>query len=186
MPTVMNPHRAHFATDRSGPQKICLGMGFAFIVIGLMGVILPGILGMHLSMLHNLIHILSGALALWCGFTAPNRAYNFCLGFGAVYGLLGIAGFVMGEPGYPAMGHMEADQNLFRIIPNFLEFGTMDHVVHLLIGSFLLFTAFTFRKDRKFYTRERSSSEYTVSELNRRSTLGESDYSVKNKNGEVQ
>lgn len=185
MPTVMNPHQAHFSSQRSGPQKICLGMGFALIVVGLMGVIVPGLLGMHLSMLHNLIHIFSGALALWCGFTAANRAFNYCLGFGSLYALLGVVGFILGEPGYPAMGHLEADQNLFRMIPNFLEFGSMDHVVHLLIGSFLLFSAYTFRKDRSFYSRDRTSKNYTLKEVNRRSTLGESDFDVKNKNGEV-
>ena len=150
MPIVMNPQHMprHTTSDRTPPQKVAITMGIAFLGIGFLGIILPGFLNMHLSSGHNLIHLSSGALALWCGYTKPNRAYNFCLGFGAVYGLLGILGFLVGVPGYPSMGHMEADQNLVRVIPNFLEFGTMDHLVHLFISAFLIFTAYTFRKDR--------------------------------------
>lgn len=150
MPTVMTPHRSshHHGVVRTGPQKVCINGGFAFIIVGLVGVVIPGILGLHLSVLHNLIHILSGALALWCGYTSPRRAFNFALTIGAFYTMAGILGFILGEPGFPSVGHMEADQNLFRVIPNFLEFGTMDHTFHGLVGAFLLFTAYTFRKDR--------------------------------------
>ena len=150
MPIVMNPHHTSHptTTDRTPPQKVAVTMGIAFSALGLFGIIVPGFMNMHLSLSHNLIHLISGALALWCGYTNQNRAYNFCLGFGAVYGLLGILGFLVGEPGYPSVGHLEADQNLFRAIPDVLEFGTMDHLVHLFIAAFLLFTAYTFRKDR--------------------------------------
>lgn len=150
MPTVMKPqHYPHRgATFRTTPQKVCISMGIAFIVIGFLGVLMPGFLGMHLSMAHNMVHIVSGAVALWCGYTSLNRSMAFAIGFGAIYGLLGIAGYVLGSPGYPGVGNMEADQNLFRLIPNVLEFGSMDHIVHLLISAFLLFTAYTYRKDR--------------------------------------
>lgn len=150
MPTIMNPHHLPHREIilRTSPQKVAIGMGIVFLVIGFVGVMFPGFLEMHLSVAHNLIHIFSGALALWCGYSKDTRAYNFCLFFGAFYGLLGIAGFVIGSPGFPALGHMEADQNLFRVIPNILEFGSMDHIVHLLIATFLILTAYTFRKER--------------------------------------
>ena len=151
MPTLMNPRHVihHGAVERTAPQKICISFSVLLIVIGLMGVLTPGLLGMHLSMAHNMINITSGAIALYCGYSTSNKAINFCLWFGAIYGLMGIVGFVVGEPGYSGVGNMEADQNLFRAIPNILEFGTMDHIIHLLISAFLLFTAFTFRKERK-------------------------------------
>jgi uncharacterized membrane protein HdeD (DUF308 family) len=151
MPIVMNPRHVsyHERTERTAPQKVVITLGLTFLVIGLVGVMVPGLLGMHLSVAHNLVHLVSGLIAIWCGFANNNRAVNFCIGFGAVYGLLGIAGFVLGEPGYPAFGHMEADQNLFRAIPNVLELGTMDHLVHLFIGTFLVFTAYTYRKEKR-------------------------------------
>lgn len=150
MPTVMNPHHMphHSKADRTAPQKVCIGLGVGFILIGLLGFILPGLMAMHLSPSHNVFHLVSGAIALWCGLTSFKGAFNYCVGFGALYGLLGIVGYLLGEPGFPSVGHMEADQNLFRAIPNVLEFGTMDHIVHMLISVFLLLTAYTFRKDR--------------------------------------
>lgn len=150
MPTIMNRHHVSpQESERSAPQKVAISMGIAFLLIGVVGVVLPGFVGMHLSVAHNLVHIFSGILALWCGYTRPKRAYNFCLWFGAFYGLLGIAGYLMGVPGFPVAGNMDADQNLFRVIPNVLEFGTMDHIVHLLIATFLIMTAYTFRKEKR-------------------------------------
>lgn len=147
MATIMKHPGHHMISHRSPVQKVCITIGVIFCVTGVMGIIMPGFMGFHLSMAHNLIHLASGALALWCGYAEnAKRAYNFCLGFGAVYGLLGIVGFIAGEPGYPSVGHMEADQYLLRIIPNVLEFGSNDHVLHLVIGGFLLFTAYNWRR----------------------------------------
>lgn len=151
MPIVMNPRHVsyHEGSERTAPQKVAITLGLSFLVIGIVGVMAPGLLGMHLSVAHNLVHLISGLLAIWCGYANSNRAFNFCLIFGALYGALGIAGFMIGEPGYPAFGYMEADQNLFRVIPNVLELGTMDHIVHLLIGAFLIFTTYTYRKEKR-------------------------------------
>ncbi len=153
MPVIMNPH--HYShqnkSDRTAPQRVCLSFGLALLFIGIAGIIVPSLLRMHLGMTHNFLNLVSGALAVLCGYSGPKRAYNFCLGFGAFYGLLGILGFLIGEPGYPATGYREADQNLFKVIPNYFEFGTMDHVAHMVISAFLLFTAYTFRKDRSSF-----------------------------------
>lgn len=132
---------------RSSIQKVCIVLGAAFVLIGFVGIIMPGLMAMHLSMAHNLIHLASGALALAAGYADDSKkAYSFAVIFGVVYGLLGIAGFVIGQPGYPGVGHMEADQNLLRVIPNVLEFGTMDHSVHMLISAAFLFSAYAWKK----------------------------------------
>jgi hypothetical protein len=148
MATTMNSHHSHHLTSpRTLTQKVCIGMGIFFVVAGLGGIIMPGMLGMHLSLLHNLIHLASGALALVCGYADdPKKAYNFSIGFGAVYGILGVAGFVFGEPGYPGVGHMEADENLLRVIPNALEFGSADHTIHIIIAAVFLLTAYAWKK----------------------------------------
>lgn len=146
MATVMNSSTG-FTNTRTMIQKVCIGLGIFFVVAGLGGIIMPGMLGMHLSLAHNIIHLASGALALWVGYSdVPRRAYNFAVAFGVVYGLLGIAGFVMGSPGYPGVGHMEADQNLLRVIPNVLEFGSMDHGVHVLLGAVFLISAYAYKR----------------------------------------
>ncbi len=183
MPKAMNPHHSvHDISLRSASQRVCIGMGISFIVLGMSGVLIPGLFGMHLSMTHNLIHLVSGVLSLWCGYADWNKAFNFCLGVGAGYGLLGIAGFLVGEPGYPSVGYMQADQNLMRAIPNILEFGSMDHAIHMLISAIFLYTAFIHRKERRPHVEmkrnqsifERDSVANTDA-INRRSTLGSSD-----------
>lgn len=148
MATVMDRHHSHHVTTpRTLTQKVCIGLGIFFVIAGLGGVVMPGMLGMHLSMAHNVIHLASGALALWVGYSDdPRKAYNFALSFGVVYGLLGLAGFVFGEPGYPGVGHMEADENLLRVIPNVLEFGSADHLVHVLISVAFLGAAYAWKK----------------------------------------
>ena len=152
MATLMNTHqgrhtgRPAFAT-RSSIQKVCIVIGAAFIFAGIAGIFMPGLMYMHLSMAHNLIHLASGAVALALGYSDSSRkAYTFAVAFGVVYGLLGVMGFLFGQPGYPGVGHMQADQNLLRVIPNVLEFGTMDHSVHMLLSAALLFSAYVWKK----------------------------------------
>lgn len=174
MATTINTHRTGgrpaFAT-RSSIQKVCIIMGALFVLVGVAGIVMPGMLGMHLSMSHNLIHLVTGALALAMGYSDSSRkAYTFAVAFGAVYGLLGIIGFVVGQPGYPGVGHMEADQNLLRVIPNVLEFGTMDHGVHILLSSIFLFSAYAWKK-------RNLEADRTIVDVQRRTlkegTLGE-------------
>jgi hypothetical protein len=103
--------------------------GGAFLVLlGLVGFVVPGFLGMHLSALHNVLHLLSGAAAIYFGLkTSEAAGRTFCVVFGALYGLLGLAGFVAGGPDFT-----------FTIIPGALVLGTMDHLVHLILGAVFL------------------------------------------------
>jgi hypothetical protein len=145
MATTMN-RPSHLLSARTMTQKVCIAVGVFFIVAGLGGIVMPGMLGMHLSLLHNIVHLASGALALWCGYSDDaKKAYTFCAAFGTVYGLLGLAGFFFGKPGYPGVGHMEADENLLRIIPNAFELGTSDHIVHIFLAATLLVTAYVWK-----------------------------------------
>ncbi len=150
MAMVMNRHGSqHVAFARNSTQKICIGIGIVFIMAGLLGIVMPGMMGLHLSNAHNVIHLVSGALSLWSGYADDSKkAYNFSLGFGSVYGLLGLAGFVFGEAGYPGVGHMAGDENLLRIIPNVLEFGTNDHTLHIILATVLLASAYAWKKNR--------------------------------------
>src|SRR5207249_8740809 len=71
--------------------------GALLVVVGLLGFAAPGFMGMHLSVLHNVLLLSSGALAIYFGLRAtPVAARTFSLVFGMLYGLLGMAGFVAG------------------------------------------------------------------------------------------
>jgi len=106
-------------------------LGFVFIVVGLAGFVMPNLLGMHLSLTHNLIHLISGAVALYFGYAASyGAARSFCLVFGVIYLLLAIIGFVA-----PAtlMNIIQA-----RAVPFTTYDMTPDNVVHLLLGIVFL------------------------------------------------
>jgi hypothetical protein len=114
-------------------------VGVVFILVGICGFVAPGLLGAHLTVAHNLIHLISGAASLYFGTKATlAQARLFCLVFGAVYGLLGIIGMVAGTPGDPSVPHMAHDSHLLRLLPGTLEWGTMDHYIHILLGVIYL------------------------------------------------
>ena len=115
-------------------NKICTILGVVFLLVGVLGFVMPGFLGTHLSLAHNIIHLVSGAIALYLGLKgSPGAAKTFCLVFGVVYLLLGIAGFVAGT----------GDDRMLTIIAGQLELGTMDHVVHVVFGVLFLFGGLT-------------------------------------------
>lgn len=110
-------------------------IGVAFLLAGLTGFVAPGMLGFHLSAVHNLIHLVSGAASLYFGLAGTlTGARTFNIAFGAVYGLLGLVGFVLGQQGTPEMPGMAADSRLFKVIPGTLELGTVDHTFHIVVG----------------------------------------------------
>jgi hypothetical protein len=120
-------------------KTICTLLGAVLLLVGIVGFVAPGFLGTHLSLVHNLIHIVSGAAALYLGLSGSlSAARTFCLAFGAVYLLLGVVGFFLGGAGTPSMPNMAADTHLFKVIPGVLELGTMDHCIHLLLGIVFL------------------------------------------------
>lgn len=119
-------------------RKVATILGIGFLLVGVLGFVAPTMLGMHLSMAHNWVHLITGGASLWFGLKGSlSAAKGFCIAFGAVYLLLGIAGFAVGtsaEPGVPG----PHDTNLLKLIPGTLEFGTMDHIVHILLGAIYL------------------------------------------------
>lgn len=117
-------------------------LGAVFILVGIVGFVSPGFMGTHLSLLHNCVHIVSGAIALYFGLAGSlSGARMFCLVFGAVYLLLGVVGWFAGGADQvmsAGMHGMSPDPKLLKIIPGQLELGQMDHIVHVLLGVVFL------------------------------------------------
>ena len=135
-------------------KTICKILGVVFILVGIVGFVAPGLLGMHLSLAHNLVHIISGALALYFGFAGTlSGARLFCIVFGVVYGLLGLAGFLAGGSGshtitgIPASHHGAGDSSLLAVLPGSLELASMDHIVHILLAVLFLIGGFLTKTD---------------------------------------
>ena len=110
-------------------------LGIVLLVVGVVGFLAPGLLGAHLGVVHNVVHLVSGAIALAFGVKGTRAgARAFCLAFGAVYTLLGVLGFAMGRPGHSDVGHRGSDDLLWPAMPGQFELGTVDHVIHVVVG----------------------------------------------------
>lgn len=108
-------------------KTVCKILGVVFLLVGVAGFAAPTLLNAHLSPVHNLVHIVSGVIALYLGFAGSlSAAKMFCLVFGVVYLGLGILGMAMGTG---------ADKMLM-IGP--LHLGTVDHGIHILLGVLFL------------------------------------------------
>ena len=118
-------------------KTVCKILGVVFLLVGVVGFAAPTLMGFHLSPVHNVIHIVSGALALYFGFAGTlSGAKIFCLAFGVVYLALGVLGLGLGT----------GEDRMWMAGP--LHLGTADHGIHSLFGIiFLAGGLFTKRVD---------------------------------------
>lgn len=108
-------------------KTVCKILGVVFLLLGVCGFVKSDLLGAHLTLAHNVVHIVSGVIALYFGFAgALSGAKAFCLVFGVVYLALGILGMAIGT----------GEQRMWHIGP--LEFGQADHGIHILLGVIFL------------------------------------------------
>lgn len=85
-------------------------VGWIFLIVGILGFI-PGaapdghLLGLfHVNTAHNVVHVLSGTVALWAGYTSFHASKLYFLWFGLIYGLVAILGFMAGDR--PVLGFL--------------------------------------------------------------------------------
>jgi len=108
-------------------KTVCKILGVVFLLVGVCGFVLPHLLGAHLTPAHNVVHIVSGIIALYFGFAGTlSGAKMFALVFGVVYLALGILGMALGT----------GTERLWMVGP--LEFGQSDHGIHILLGVIFL------------------------------------------------
>ena len=105
-------------------KTFCKLLGIVLLIVGLLGFThLLDPLGAHIGpahATHNLVHIVSGVLALYFGFAGSlSGAKGFCLVFGTVYLVLGIIGLAKGPLDIAALK---------------LVLGHVDHIIHLVVG----------------------------------------------------
>lgn len=108
-------------------KTVCKILGVVFLLVGIAGFAKSDLLGAHLNPAHNLVHIVSGIIALYMGFAGSlAAAKTFCLLFGVVYLALGILGMALGV----------GDMRMWVVGP--LNLGTVDHSIHILLGVVFL------------------------------------------------
>ena len=108
-------------------KTVCKILGVVFLLVGLIGFAKSDLLGAHLTPAHNVVHLVSGVVALYFGFAGTlSAAKIFSLVFGVVYLALGILGMALGT-GADRIWHVAV-----------LEFGQADHGIHILLGVIFL------------------------------------------------
>ena len=119
-------------------KTIAKVVGLVLLLVGVLGfttVLKP--LGAHLNPAHNAVHILTGIISLYFGFAGSLSATRtFCLIFGAVYLLLGVVGYLVGDAGNMHMLHVGP-----------LELGNTDHLIHVAVGALFLIGGFITGRD---------------------------------------
>ena len=108
-------------------KTVCKILGVVLLLVGLAGFAAPRLLGAHLTLPHNGVHIVSGAIALYFGFAGTlDSAKIFSLVFGVVYLALGVLGLALGTGG----------ERMWEVGP--LMLGQVDHGIHVLLGIIFL------------------------------------------------
>jgi hypothetical protein len=101
-------------------KTFTLVLGVILLGVGLLGVVTGGhdheliIFGINTT--HNIVHLLSGALAVAAALAGFKMAKAFCLSFGVVYGLVAVAGFVDIRPVISMLNLNAADNWLHTAI----------------------------------------------------------------------
>ena len=73
-------------------------LGAVFILIGLLGFVNHPILGLfQVNTVHNIVHLLSGILAIVFAGMGESQARTFAIAFGVVYGLVAVLGLLTGS-----------------------------------------------------------------------------------------
>lgn len=77
------------------PKMYSKVFGVVLLLIGVIGPFQPHLLDMDLSKRHSAVHLATGALLAFLGFTGASESAtrNVVLTFGAIYAILGVWGF---------------------------------------------------------------------------------------------
>jgi hypothetical protein len=118
--------QSQITTAWTANRIVALVIGVVFTLIGIIGFFIapsmvPGsLLGFDIDLVHNLIHLITGILALLAVFTGWSRLFNRI--FGVIYLLIGVAGLI-----YPGL-YMDG------LFLGMMHVNAADHVLHLLTG----------------------------------------------------
>lgn len=120
-------------------MNIAKMFGVVLLIVGVLGFV-PGVtnnqmlLGVfHVNPAHNMVHIATGAIALWAGMTSESAARIFFQAFGVVYGLVALLGFFVREG------------MIFGLISNNMA----DTWLHVAISAMSLYLGFAFKRETR-------------------------------------
>jgi hypothetical protein len=112
--------------DWTTNRIVALVLGIVFLVIGLAGFFVSSsmsvgnLLGFDVDLVHNLVHLITGIVALAAVFTGWSRRFNQI--FGIIYIIVGLAGLI-----YPGL-------YFNSMLLGMMHVNAVDHGFHLIVG----------------------------------------------------
>jgi hypothetical protein len=105
-------------------KTVCRILAVIFVVTGLA----TFIFGDTENAYHNLLHFVTGLVAVYFGFLGSKpAAKRFCVIFGGAYLAFGVLGILLGDPAMDRMWH-----------PGPLHLALGDHIFHIVLGAIIL------------------------------------------------
>jgi len=89
-------------------------LGLVLLVVGVLGFFMDPVLVFEVNLNHNIVHILSGALALFAAKKGHDMSVLFLIVFGLVYGLVAVAG-LMGVGFLVSLFDLNAHDNYLHV-----------------------------------------------------------------------
>lgn len=113
-------------------KTIAIVFGVIFVIVGILGFVpvatpegkLLGIFSVNA--VHNLVHLLTGIVAIICGLSSFTASRIFFIVFGIIYALVTILGFAKGE----------------GMLLNLIAINQADNWLHLVIAIIALYLGF--------------------------------------------
>ena len=101
-------------------------LGVVFLAIGVLGFVNDPILSIfEVNGLHNVVHLVSGALALWAVSMGAGATKTFSKVFGVVYGLVAVLGFALPS-----------------LMTSLLDVNMADNILHIVLAVIFLYLGF--------------------------------------------
>ena len=120
-------------------KNITIVFGIVFILVGILGFIPNPIVGstgiFETDLGHNLVHLAAGVILLFAGMQSEQLARLGLQVFGAVYLLVGLAGFAVVDS---AVGHGS--------LLNLVHLNSADNWLHIALGVVLIGIGFGVKK----------------------------------------
>lgn len=117
-------------------KTFALVFGVVFVLVGVLGFVPNSLVGadgfFQTNLLHDLVHLLFGAILLLVAFLAPMKSGVWLKLLGLVYLLLAVLGFVLLPAGGTLLGLVQMNMN--------------DHWLHVALGVVLLAVGFSVGK----------------------------------------
>lgn len=118
--------------------------GWIFVVLGVLGFISNPIVGQgaffHTDAMHNIVHLIFGAVLLWAAYMAPARAAAVMKWEGIIYLLLAIVGFIQ-------IGSGSVDSLL-----GLAEANSADNWLHIVLAIVLIWAGWRGGKNSSMQT----------------------------------